>query len=148
MTAHTDNICQIVVGRLLEIDVCAGYRAVEDVDAMIAMMREQFARIPEPERIVICADWRACKILTPPVAERVVQMLMRSNPRVERSAILHDVRQATSVLQVFRLAREAQQDAPRRVFTDALEMENWLGEILTPEERARVQRMLQRPSPL
>lgn len=131
----------------MEIDVCAGYRVPEDIDAMIAMMREQFGRIPEPQRLVICADWRACRILTPPVAERAVQMLIRSNPRVERSAILHNAHQATSLLQVFRLAREAQQQAERRIYTDALEMEEWLGEVLTPEERARVHSMLQRPSP-
>jgi hypothetical protein len=125
------------VGRLLEIDVCAGYRTVADVDAMIAMMTAEFTRVAEPARIVIAADWRACRILTPDVAQRAVQMLSRSNPRVERSAILHDVGQATSVLQVLRLTREAQ-SPNRRVFTDAEQMKSWLGEILTAEELERV----------
>lgn len=135
------NTCKIAEGRLLEIDVCAGYREVSDVDAMIEMMAAEFKRVAEPTRIVIAADWRACRLLTPPVAERVVQMLSRSNPRVERSAILHNPEQATSVLQVMRLAREAELPY-RRVFTEAAEMKAWLGEILTPAERARLDRLL------
>ena len=135
------NTCRVVVGRVLEIDVRAGYRSVSDVDEMIDNMVAEFARIAEPTRIIIAADWRACRVLTPSVAERVVQMLARANPRVERSAILHDVDQATSVLQVLRLTREAQLPY-RRVFTDANEMEAWLGEVLTPAERARVRALL------
>ena len=131
------NTCKIVTGRLLEIDVGAGYRSVEDVDAMIAMMGAEFARVPEPTRVVIAADWRACRVLTPDVAERAVQMLSRSNPRIERSAILHRDDQPTSVLQVVRLTREAQVPY-RRVFTDPAEMKAWLGEILTPAECARL----------
>jgi hypothetical protein len=135
------NTCRFVVGRVLEINVCAGYRAVADVDEMIAMMGQAFAGVPEPTRIVIAADWRTCRIFTPDVAERVVLMLSRSNPRVERSAILHASGQATSVLQVLRLAREAQFQQ-RRVFTEPSEMLEWLSEILTPPERERLQAFL------
>jgi len=135
------NTCKIVSGRLLEIDVCAGYREVSDVDAMIGMMGAEFARMPEPTRIVIAADWRACRLLTPQVAERAVQMLSGSNPRVERSAILHNPQQATSVLQVMRLAREAQLTY-RRVFTEADEMKAWLSEVLTPAEISRLDVLL------
>lgn len=135
------NTCRVVAGRVLEINVRAGYRVVSDVDDMIDMMTAEFERIPEPTRIVIAADWRACRVLTPFVAERVVKMLSRSNPRVERSAILHNVDQATSVLQVLRLTREAV-FSNRRVFTDERELEAWLGEILTQPERARVKALL------
>jgi hypothetical protein len=145
MLTSVRNTCQIVAGRLLEIDVCAGYRSVQDVDEMMAMMKAQVARVPEPTRIVIAADWRACSILTPEVSERAVQMLVRSNPRVERSTILHGAGQSTSVLQVLRIAREAEL-ATRRVFTDALEMERWLGEVLTPEEQARLHLLLHKAS--
>jgi hypothetical protein len=136
------NTCKIVEGRLLEIDVCAGYRCVEDVDEMIAMMVNEFARVPDPTRIVIAADWRACRLLTPLVAERAVQMLSRSNSRVERSAILHSQAQATSVLQVMRLTREAQLPY-RRVFTEADEMKTWLSEVLTPAEIMRLTLLLE-----
>lgn len=129
------------MGRVLEIAVRSGYRAVSDVDGMIEMIRTEYARIAEPTRIVIAADWRACRVLTPAVSERVVAMLVASNPRLERSAILHNADQATSVLQVLRLVREAQLPH-RRVFTDANEMEDWLGEVITPVERARVKALL------
>jgi hypothetical protein len=135
------NTCQIVAGRLMEIDVAAGYQAVGDIDQMIRVMGEHFARVPEPTRIVIAADWRACRVLTPDVSARAVQMLARSNPRVERSAILHSVHQATSVLQVLRLTREAQLPY-RRVFTDPQELKAWLAEILQPPELARLDTLL------
>jgi hypothetical protein len=111
------NSCRIVVGRLVEIDVGAGYRSVADVDDMIARVKEQLDTVPEPTRLVSAADWRACRVLTQDVSERAVGLLISMNSRVERSAILHEPTQATSVLQVARIVREANL-ANRRVFTD------------------------------
>jgi hypothetical protein len=135
------NTCAVNVGRLLEIDLAAGYRSVSDVDQMTAMTARQIDQIPEPTRVVIAADWRACRVMTPVVSDRVVDMLERSNPRVERSAILHGVGHATSVLQLARLTREAHLEV-RRIFTDPEDMETWLAEVLTSEERARVHALL------
>ena len=135
------NTCKIHAGRLLEIRVGAGYRTVADVDEMIAMIGAEFARTPEPTRILIAADWRRCRVFTPDVAQRATEMLTRTNPRVERSTILHDPGQATSVLQVMRLAREAQLPY-RRVFTDAQEMRAWLAEVAQPNELARLDLLL------
>jgi hypothetical protein len=135
------NTCRVVTGRLCEVDGAAGCETVADVDRMIAMMVEQFARLPEPTRIVIAADWRACRTLTQPVAERVAQMFEYGNARIERGGLLHDARQATSVLQLFRLVREASLPS-RRIFTDLRELEDWLAEVLTPEERERVRALL------
>jgi hypothetical protein len=136
------NTCQILAGRLLEIRVQAGYQRVEDVDQMIEMIRAQISRVAEPTRVVIAADWRACRVLTPDVADRAIQMLTRTNPRVERSAILYSSDQATGVLQVLRIAREANLPG-RRVFTSRTEMRDWLAEILDDAERARLELMLQ-----
>jgi hypothetical protein len=128
----------------LEIDVRAGYRSVTDVDDMIARIKQQLKIVAEPTLIVIAADWRACRVLTPDVSERAVSMLVVSNPRVERSAILHEPTQATSVLQVIRIVREA--NLPnRRVFTDPYEMEHWLGEVLNELERERLAALLHKP---
>jgi hypothetical protein len=135
------NTCKVHAGRLLEIRVGSGYRTVSDVDEMIGMIAAAFASTPEPTRILIAADWRRCRVLTPDVAERATEMLTRSNPRVERSAILHDPGQATSVLQVLRLAREAKLPY-RRVFTDAPEMRTWLAEVAQPDELARLDSLL------
>jgi hypothetical protein len=64
-------------------------------------------------------------------------MLTAVNPRIERSAILHRDDQATSVLQVMRLIKEAQ-SPHRRVFTNPFEMQSWLGEVLNDTERERL----------
>ena len=53
------NLCQVVTGRVLEIDVRAGYRCVADVDDMLRRIKQQFASVPVQTRIVIAADWRA-----------------------------------------------------------------------------------------
>ncbi|HMJ12753.1 MAG TPA: hypothetical protein VK524_15130 [Polyangiaceae bacterium] len=140
-TANLRNVCRIVEGRLLEIDVAAGYNSTSDVTEMIAMIAGEFAKVPVRTRIVIAADWRPCRLFTPDVAERAVQMMSGVNPRIERSAILHRVDQATSVLQVARLIKEAQ-SPHRRVFTNPFEMESWLGEILSDAERARLRTFL------
>jgi hypothetical protein len=125
----------------MEIAVADGYKTVEDVDAMIEMIRARLARVRGGQRIVIAADWRPCTVFTPAVAERAVTMLTGVVPRVERSAILHRADHATSVLQVFRLVKESHFEA-RRVFTAPTEMEKWLGEMLGPEERGRLHAFL------
>jgi hypothetical protein len=131
------NTCRIVEGRLLEIDVAAGYERVSDVDEMIAMIRAAVARVPEPTRLVIAADWRHCRLFSEQVAARTMDMLTGTAARIERSAILHGSNHPTSVLQVFRLVKEAQQEH-RRLFTDVQQMERWLGELLNQRERARL----------
>jgi hypothetical protein len=131
------NTCRINVGRLLEIDVAAGYQRVEDVDEMIGMIGQSLATIPEPGRGVIAADWRHCKLFTKDVADRAATMLSATNRRVERSGILLRPDQATSVLQVFRLVKEAQSDH-RRLFLDAHELIAWLSEVLDERERERL----------
>ena len=135
------NTCRVHVGRLMEIDVIGGYKTVDDVDAMIGMIRAELARVPAGARVVIAADWRPCTVFTPAVADRAVAMLTGPVPRIERSAILHLKDHATSVLQVFRLLKEAHFEG-RRVFTVASEMEAWLEEVLTPEERTRLHTFL------
>jgi hypothetical protein len=140
-TTNPRNSCRIVEGRLLEIDVAGGYNTVADVTDMIAMIAREFAVVPVRTRIVIAADWRPCKLFTPEVAERAVEMMSGTNPRIERSAILHRDDQATSVLQVARLIKEAQ-SPHRRVFTNPFEMQSWLGEILNDAERDRLRAFL------
>jgi hypothetical protein len=131
------NTCSINIGRLLEIDVAAGYQRVEDVDAMIGMIGQTLATIPEPGRGVIAADWRHCKVFTKDVADRAARMLSATNTRVERSGILLKPDQPTSVLQVFRLVKEAE-SSHRRLFTDAHQMMEWLSEVLDERERERL----------
>jgi hypothetical protein len=134
------NTCRIVEGRLVEIDVAAG--CVADIDDMIAMLGATVAKAPAGSRLVIAADWRMCRVFTADVAERAIQMLSGPHMQsIERSAILHRADAATSVMQVFRLVREAQY-AFRKVFTDPAPMEAWLGELLAPAEHQRLRAFL------
>ncbi len=138
----SDNTCQIVVGRLVEIDVASGYRSVADVQLMIDKIRGVVANAPGDNELIIAADWRNCPLFNEAVAVSVTAMLRATADRIERSAILHRIDQPTSVLQVFRLIKEAHQDH-RRVFHNAEEMKAWLGELLSPAERERLELFLQ-----
>jgi hypothetical protein len=135
------NTCRMVEGRLLEINVAGGYRSVEDVAEMTRRIRTALAAVPESKRLIIAADWRNCPLFSEAVARSVTSMLTVTGTRVERSAILHRPDQATSVLQVFRLIKEANQDH-RRVFHRVEEMYGWLGELLTATERRRLREFL------
>jgi hypothetical protein len=74
------NTCEVVVGRLLEIRVAAGYRTVADVDEMIAMIRESVSKLPSATKVVIAADWRAVQVMPPDTAARAREMLAGANP--------------------------------------------------------------------
>lgn len=110
---------------------------------MIAMMGEVFSGLRGEERVIIAADWRHCTILGQETAERVVAMLSTSNPRTLRSSILLMPISPTAVMQVMRLIGEARfQD--RRVFTSPADQVQWLQEVTTLWETARLEVFLAR----
>jgi hypothetical protein len=135
------NTCEMPVGRLMEIRVAAGYRAVADVDEMIQMMVDRVSRLPADLKYVIAADWRGVTVMAPETAARARVMLSKANARVERSSILTAVDQSTSNLQVQRLVREAENEN-RRHFVSARAQHAWLAEILTREESRRLAEFL------
>ena len=123
------------VGRLLETRT-ANLATLDEVAAFGARFREVASALTAPQ-VVICGDYRGMRIFSPDVAERFVVMLTAANPRVERSAILCSPDHATALLQIERTVRQAANPS-RRTFRDAAELTAWLGEVLTPDERARV----------
>lgn len=131
------NTCEIVAGRLMEIRLAAGYRSVADVDDMIRMMVRKFTTLPVGARVVIAADWRGISVMSQETSERAKVMLTQSNPRVLRSSILIGEQRHTASLQVVRLVREAD-NQERRCFASAAEQYEWLAEVLTDDERARL----------
>ena len=135
------NTCEFIEGRLLEIRVAAGYRTVDDVDQMIAMIVASVGKLPPEAKFTIAADWRAVQLMPPEVAARARVMLTSVNPRVKRSAILTLPANPLTNLQVIRLIREAE-NASRRHFTSAKEQHAWLSEVLTPEESRRLAKFL------
>lgn len=131
------NTCQIVEGRLLEIDIAAGFNEPSDIDAQIKLIVSTLSHLGPDLRVVIAADWRPCKLFTPETAERAIKLFSDLNARIERSGILHRMDQPTSVLQVLRLIRETHFDR-RRVFTHVEDLFAWLDPVLNANERARL----------
>jgi hypothetical protein len=164
------NSCRVSRGRLLELRVF-GFETPAAVDAFADLVQDQlielssspgasvagspaeppasaFGSQPEPpalasspQRAVLVADWRGCPVLTPPVAERVLAMLRRNSPLIERNALLHLPDQSTSLLQLFRVIQEAE-NPHRRLFTDVGALERFLGELLDGGEQLRLRSFL------
>jgi hypothetical protein len=136
------NTCESNVGRLLEIRVAAGYQCPEDVDRMIALLRQRIGQLPTGIKFVVSADWRKVGMMSPVTAARVHDMLTFTNPRVQRSAILTLPDTSLANLQTLRLVREAQ-SANRRHFTQREDQHRWLSEVLTEEESRRLAEFLE-----
>ena len=87
-----------------------------------------------PGLVVATADFRAAALFKPEVTEVLVAILKSDNPKVERSG--HVVGgSAISALQIERTVREAGNPA-RRVFRSIPDVEAYLGEVLTLQQRA------------
>jgi hypothetical protein len=125
---------RLVVGRLIEVWL-NDIRTVEEWSAFMKPFRRAIAAAPG--RLVICADYRGLRVLTPAVAEAVLAGFTTQNPRLERSAILLPKRSHTLRLQVDRLVREAK-DPNRRTCIYPAEAEAWLAPHLNDDERARL----------
>ena len=134
------NSCEINVGRLIEVRAGGSFR-VEDIDRMITSLRGVMDAAPPNTKFVIAADWRAMNIMSPETATRARDMLMFVNPRLMRSGVLTAPEQSIANLQVVRLVREAENEV-RRIFTDARKHHDWLAEVLTPPELARLTEFL------
>jgi hypothetical protein len=129
------------VGRLVE-SVMRGKVTREEIEAANKIAAELTRTIQG--RCVVIADYRATKFLMGDEAELIVQTYRRVNSRIERSAVLVSASSAVGVLQTERMIRESQHPA-RRAFRDPHEAAAWLGEVLTPEERARLHVVLGLP---
>jgi hypothetical protein len=137
----SENSCGIRTGRLLEIRVAKGYETTRDVDEMIQKIRACVGTLPSDVRHVTIADWRACRVLTKAAAARVIAMMKGTNPRTERSVLLHAHDSPTAIMQVVRLVRESDNDL-RRVFSEPEAALDWMGEVLAPHELKRARAFL------
>jgi hypothetical protein len=129
---------ECTVGRLVESRLWTP-RTVVEVARLAEKVRRVFARLPG--KGVICGDWRSAKVLSPEVADALVELFQRSNPHLERSALLLSGKDASFQLQVERAVREAAHSM-RRTFLVASELRAWLGEVLDDAERRRMSEFL------
>lgn len=117
---------RIAVARIVSCETLDEARALADG------LRAIFSRVPD--LAVATADLRAAQLFSPEVTEALVGLLRADNPKVERSGHLIGRSSAVLALQVERLVREAG-NPRRKVFRALPEMEQYLGEILTPPQR-------------
>jgi hypothetical protein len=122
------------VGRLIEVWV-NDIRTMGEWSAFMRPFRQAVASTPG--RLVICADFRGLRVLTPLVAEAVLESWKRLNPSHERTALLVPKNSHTLRLQLDRLVREAK-DVNRRTCVEPEEAEAWLAPHLDGDERARL----------
>jgi hypothetical protein len=92
---------------------------------------------------VCCTDMRASALFRPAVTEALTSVMRADNRVVERNAIL-GIGGATFTMQLQRLLREAQPigEIRRRVFIEPEGLCEWLDELLTPAESARLKEFI------
>jgi len=137
----TVNTAAIVVGRLLEIRIEAGYRSPQDVELVVRAIQRELVRVPLAVRVVTVVDWRRCPLMHDEAAKRLVENLRTANPRLERSAALASQKSSLAVLQFLRVVREGN-NAERRVFYEQEPLIEWLAQVLRPEELTRLREFL------
>jgi hypothetical protein len=135
------NTVAIVVGRLLELRLEAGYRSLQDVELVTRAIQRELVRLPLALRVVTVVDWRRCPLMHEEAATRLIENLRTGNPRLQRSAALASQKSSVAVLQFLRLVREGG-NAERRLFYEQEPLIEWLAEVLTPEELTRLREFL------
>ena len=135
------NRCAVHVGRLVEIRATSGYRSRKEVDAIMENIGQEIAKIPATQRVVTVTDWRRCPILSAEASEHLLRAITSYNPRTERSAAIASRASPTSVMQFVRLVRDSKHP-DRRLFFSVEKLTEWLDEILSPAESARLRAFL------
>ena len=131
---------QTRVGCVIEARVFS-LRSAEDVDAYAVALGTQVLRVPRNLRPVLCADHRPVAIYPQAAADRLVELFTQMNARLERVAILAARSNATLVLQLDRLVREAAY-AGRKVFHAPEDVQGHLAPVLDVAELRRVREFL------
>jgi hypothetical protein len=126
------------VGRLIEARVAMIVTSDEYLHDMAEVSRIA-RKIGSP--IVLATDCRLCRDLPLSVAVTVGKKMHVMNRWIDRIGILLPPDRRFS-LPAQRMVADAGHSA-RRTFQSASEMESWLGEVLSPPERARLAQFLE-----
>jgi hypothetical protein len=130
------------VGRLIEVRLgrLASLADMESLNAaVVAAMRST------GPGVVFCADHRSACPLPSDVADPWARAMRGVNRNLSRGAILLNPANTTFNLQVQRVVQCAGSDA-RRVFTDRLELQEWLDGRLSDAERVALRLFLDGPT--
>ena len=125
------------VGRLVELRVLTPMAA----DEMVELQRRHLEVLQSlAGSFVIVTDMRHAHVFPPDITEAFIEMMGKINPDLERSAVLIN-ESAVLGLQAERAINEAG-NANRRSFRQPAELVDWLAEVLTPQEIARLKLFL------
>ncbi len=127
-------------GRLIEARVLRLLTS-EDADAYAAAVIAKARAVTSNGSPVLCADHREANIYAPAVADRLALAFVPNNSRFERIAILVAPENATLLMQLQRLTREAGSNR-RRVCLNADEAIEHLAQSLDPSELERASAFL------
>jgi hypothetical protein len=129
---------QNVTGKLVEVRVATPL-TLEEVKQFVREHETVINRIPE--RYVGVVDLLQADVLPADVAQSLIQLLSVMAERVERTAFLIG-ESAVFSLQIERVLRNAA-NPNRKAFRDPAQLNQWLGESLTPTERTRLSQFLE-----
>jgi hypothetical protein len=125
------------VGRLGELRFSHAF-AIGDMATFRTRLAEVFRKVPG--RLVLATDLRYAEHVDATVEHQLVEMMRTANPRIERNAFLV-AKKGPVGMQMLRMALDADSRS-RRVFQEPRELEAWLAESLTADERARLHTFL------
>lgn len=122
-------------GRLVEARVFWLKTAQDTADYQSALATE-FAKVPSTLQPVLCADHRPVRVYPTPAADALTEAFRGNNTRLERAALVIDPSNATLLMQLERIVREASYER-RRVFRDASGALAHLSAVLNEREQRR-----------
>jgi transposase len=124
------------VGALLEIRVSSPLT----MDDTMACFKQIYKTMPRGVMSRVIVDARGLRIVDPAVVDAIIVMMRQDNPWVERNAFLMP-ESALIGIQSERMLKELG-TSNRRSFHERTAAEEWLGEVCSTEERARLARFL------
>jgi hypothetical protein len=129
------------VGRLVEIHLRAREIEAFEVQEFMQMLKNATnTAAKNGGSIVVIGDLRSLTVVGPRLAETIVNVMRADNDRLLRSGQLVTAG-ATFGMQLERVIRDAKHPNRRR-FEAADGVVAWLGEVLTPPERTRLEMFL------
>ncbi len=126
------------VGRLIELRVATPFTE-DDLAELLAIHTRVLQEAGD--QLVVAVDLMGAHVFPPAITDRFIYLMSRVNPALLRSGLLINDSMVFG-LQVQRALHESGDNPNRQCFSSRQELEAWLGEVLTPEERARLRHFL------
>jgi hypothetical protein len=136
------RFAEVRVGRLIEVRAPRGLTSLADVNAFAAHVLA--ATRETGGQALLCADYRRASPLMPEAAGPWSHAMREANDYILRSAVLVEPRNTMFNLQIARVVRCAGHADRRRIFEDAAELRDWLGDAATEAERQAIDAFLSR----